>query len=212
MEAKGSKRRRRVILAPFFCKSSCSLASKLSSFHAFSAKTGGGGGPRSIARGANVGARGGTFPGRKTGDGRERTTSDTAPRDSVDGEGPTRGSLGGVGRAVATSRCSSPPSCRVGGSFSTRATCAGSCPSRASGGAAMFVKTLVRARTRSIARQSPSRARPLADQLTQLLTRISFETTGARTEPPPRAAPDPRARPAPRPQTYATRATPRACR
>ena len=119
----------------------------------------------------------------------------------------------GAGRGdFRSGRCSSPPSCRGGGSFSTRATCAGSCPSRASGGAAMFVKTLVRARTRSIARESPSRARPLADQLTQLLTRISFETTGARTEPPPRAAPDPRALPAPRPQTYATRATPRACR
>ena len=64
-----------------------------------------------------------------------------------------------TGRGDVAGRCSSPPSCRGGGSFSTRATCAGSCPSRASGGAAMFVKTLVRALTRSIARESPSRAR-----------------------------------------------------
>jgi len=164
MEAKGSKRRR---VATIFCKSSssrCPAADESSPrscpvARVFS-RNGRAADSRPVARGANVGARGGTFPGRKTGDGRERTTSDTAPRDSVDGEGPTRGSLGGVGRAVATSRCSSPPSCRVGGSFSTRATCAGSCPSRASGGAAMFVKTSVRARTRSTARESPSRASP----------------------------------------------------
>ena len=211
MEAKGSKRRR---VATIFCKSSSSRcpadgeSSSPAVARVFS-RNGRAADSRSIARGANVGARGGTFPGRKTGDGRERTTSDTAPRDSVDGEGPTRGSLGGVGRDVATSRCSSPPSCRVGGSFSTRATCAGSCPSRASGGAAMFVKTSVRARTRSTARESPSRASP-PDRLTQLSTRISFETTGA-SEPNPRRAPL-LTLPTPRPQTYATRATPRACR
>ena len=110
----------------------------------------------------------------KSSDGRERRPTG---KDSRDGKGPRRAEAEARGSArsrvhtcAKQTSCSSQPSYQGRGSSSTRATCAGSCPSRVSGGAATCAKTLVRSMTHK--RESPERQRVHPDKLGSAASRF----------------------------------------